>query len=643
MKKANLISKLAGHAPGTIRHSIAGSRSLAVGGLALLLVAGNAFAGFVTSSVGTGVATDLAAAQPLDEIFPVGDTTAPSFTTTMNDLYSCLSNQQTCATNAKTAALDTDNDGELSDAEILATFTAMSCLTSVPSGTKYARAIITEVKQLSDLSDCDAVQTAITTASTYVVDAPTIADMSAVALAQYGTTNAQMTITDGAGNALGAAGYNGTSTVTLTDSNSMTVSQNWFEIGSNGMLQLTTGTSIEDVTPGSYTVDVAVTDTNTNSYGLVGNKQFGLTVSNQRGCIINNGIATANFDTNGDNSPISGANVTISGSHNSNDLLFVRTATKSGSGNIVTYTNVGVSGITGTYNKTTGQLKFTGSTSLANWIDIFRKVGYIYNDNGVAASTTRSLIFSLSTNVVFNHSDGESHFYKYKADSGIDFDDALTDASNSTLFGLQGYLATITSSAEQNYIRPKLGGVGWIGGCDRLGDATIQANCGITSGDLLNLKGKTKTQWTTTTGHYPTGDGESYFYWVTGPERLEFIGEDTKNCSSSNYAERKQETLEISDNSSLTDPAVSIVTTGSNYPYHNFQGCEPNNYRHDSNGENYMHVYANGAWNDYRVDDPNIAGYLIEYGGMSGDPDVDLTEDKSYNVATEGQFCVHQS
>ena len=42
----------------------------------------------------------------------------------------------------------------------------------------------------------------------------------------------------------------------------------------------------------------------------------------------------------------------------------------------------------------------------------------------------------------------------------------------------------------------------------------------------------------------------------------------------------------------LTDPAVSIVTTGSNYPY--LSGCEPNNYRHDSNGENYMHVYASG-------------------------------------------------
>ena len=132
-----------------------------IGGLSLALLAA-AFAGFVTSSVGTG-RHGFDSISALNAIFP-DEQLCPTFTTTMNDLYNCLSNQQTCTTNAKTAALDTNNDGELSDAEILATFTAMSCLTSVPSANKYARAIITEVKQLSDLSDCDAVQTAITTA-----------------------------------------------------------------------------------------------------------------------------------------------------------------------------------------------------------------------------------------------------------------------------------------------------------------------------------------------------------------------------------------------------------------------------------------------------------------------------------------------
>ena len=43
----------------------------------------------------------------------------------------------------------------------------------------------------------------------------------------------------------------------------------------------------------------------------------------------------------------------------------------------------------GTYNKTSGQLEFTGSTTIDNWISIFRKVGYIYDDSGAASTTGR--------------------------------------------------------------------------------------------------------------------------------------------------------------------------------------------------------------------------------------------------------------
>ena len=67
--------------------------------LAGLAIAGNAFAGFVTSSVGTGGVTSLTSAQPLDAIFPPGDSSAPTFAATMADLNTCLSTQQPCAPN----------------------------------------------------------------------------------------------------------------------------------------------------------------------------------------------------------------------------------------------------------------------------------------------------------------------------------------------------------------------------------------------------------------------------------------------------------------------------------------------------------------------------------------------------------------
>ena len=76
--------------------------------------------------------------------------------------------------------------------------------------------------------------------------------------------------------------------------------------------------------------------------------------------------------------------------------------------------------------------------------------------------------------------------------------------------------------------------------------------------------------------------------------------------------------------------------------------CEQNNYTSGTGqyAENHMHFYSgsgdkNGKWNDYG-NTTNVDGYIIEYGGMSGDPTVDLTENKTYNIATEGQFCAHQ-
>ena len=145
-------------------------------GLAGVLVTGNALAGFVNSTVGTGSAVDPTAAPGIDSVFIPGDTSAPTFADTMNSLYSCLSTNQSCAANQRTAALDLDNDGSLTASEILSAFTRMSCLSGVPSDDKYARAVITEVRQLSDLSDCAAVQNAITTANGCAVDSPVITD-----------------------------------------------------------------------------------------------------------------------------------------------------------------------------------------------------------------------------------------------------------------------------------------------------------------------------------------------------------------------------------------------------------------------------------------------------------------------------------
>ena len=604
-------------------------------GVGAVFMAGNALAAFVTSTVGTGSAVDPTATPGIDSVFLPSDSSVPTFADTMTALNACLSNSQPCTANQKTAALDADNDGVLSNAEILAAFSNMACLSGVPAEEKYARAVIAEVSLLSDLSDCAAVQTAITTAGDYAVDSPVITDPSTINFAQFGDATSQVSIIDGNGNAHGSPKFNVGYSLSVTGPDGNAVTSNWFEFSSSGQLQLTSGTDIASIPPGAYAFDVTVTDTNTNSYGLTDASQFTLNINNQQGCIVNNTIAASDFSVS---SSVSGARVTISNNHDTNDDLFVRTATTvtTADNGDVTYANFGYSGVTATYDVSTGELEFSGNVSVADWASIFRLVGYDYA-SGTPSTASRTLIYSLSNNVAFNHSDGGAHFYTYVASNDIQFQNARTAAAGMSLFGMQGYLATITSAAEQTYIEPKLDGYGWLGGCDRLGNATIRGRCGIAASEITSsLAGR---PWADTTGLSPHSEGEGYWYWVSGPERLDYMLRDTGNCNTG--ISSKQNTYPKTGDA--TDSA------GSDSSYENFANCEPNNYLHNSGGENHLHFYSNGTWNDYRYNDGNIAGYLVEFGGppsstwaQDNGAVVDIAETSNYSITNDGAFCAHQ-
>ena len=444
-----------------------------------------------------------------------------------------------------------------------------------------------------------------------------------------------MAIVDGNGTSHSDSNFNVAYSLSITGPDGAAVTNNWFEFSPSGTLRLTSGTDIDSIPPGACAFDVTVTDTNSNSYGLTDNSQFTLNISNQQGCIVNNSIAASDFSVS---SSVSGARVTISSNHDTNDQLFVRTATSvtTAANGDVTYANFGHSGITAIYDVSTGELEFSGNISVADWASIFRLVGYDHG-SGTPSNASRTLIYSLSSNVAFNHADGGAHFYTYVASDDIHFQNARTAAANMSLFGMQGYLATITSAAEQEYLEPKLDGYGWLGGCDRLGDATIRGRCGIASSEITtNLAGR---PWADTTGPTPRSDGEGYWYWIAGPEKLNYILRDTGNCNTG--VSSKQNTY----------PKTGDATdsTGSQASYENFANCEPNNYLHSSNGENHLHFYSNGTWNDYRYNDSQITGYLVEFGGppsSSWAQDngnlVDIAETSSYSITNDAAFCAHQ-
>lgn len=61
--------------------------------------------------------------------------------------------------------------------------------------------------------------------------------------------------------------------------------------------------------------------------------------------------------------------------------------------------------------------------------------------------------------------DDNGHLYKFISGS-INATNARTSAASQTAYGSTGYLATITSQAENDFVAARLQGDGWIGGSD---------------------------------------------------------------------------------------------------------------------------------------------------------------------------------
>ena len=613
-----------------------------------------AMAGFTTSEFGKGGYVDGGSVGDILSNFLGTDGAQEIDLDDISALANALSSADSFdyASNASLALFDQDSDGEISEQEFVNVLAGIGGLNNVDTTDNgiYAQAYATELASMTDPVTLAQIQTAITTGNTYAVDAPQVQTTTLAFSGLDSSHSSSLGILDGLGNSLDNNSANVITSFSASHASDSNASSR-FEISSSGALTLASGTDIEDLEPGTYTISVTATDDNTLSYDLDTTTDVSLTVSNERGCIINNGIESANFSTGDNSTTIDNASVTISSDHDEIDKLFVRGATASTqeSGD-VSYSSIpGYSSLTATFDKSSGELKFDGSLVLSDWVEVFKLVGYIFDSDNSTDNGTRGLIFSLSSYIPFDHDDNNVHFYDYIAESGIDFDEALDKADNSTLFGLQGYLATITSEEEQVYLTPKLNGKGWLGACDRLGLASARNNCNVTQSEANNLTGR---PWDNTTGEHVYSDGEGYWYWVSGPERLDYMFRDIGNCTTAKLEELNKGTTNVK-----TYPLVgngedndtnAFNFANSEQPYVNMDACEPNNYTSGAGqyAENHMHFYSgsgdkNGKWNDYG-NGTNVDGYIIEYGGMIGDPTVDLTENKTYNIATEGQFCAHQ-
>lgn len=169
------------------------------------------------------------------------------------------------------------------------------------------------------------------------------------------------------------------------------------------------------------------------------------------------------------------------------------------------------------------------------------------------------------------------HYYEFVSDLGITWTSAEVAASNRTYFGLQGYLATLTTLEEAQFSGSQSQGTGWIGASD----AAI----------------------------------ENDWRWVTGPEAGTpfWFGTDSGN---------------------------TVAPT--NFAFWN--GGEPN----QSGNEDYAHITdpgvvrggaSVGSWNDLSNTGAGSGpyqpqGYVVEYGGMPGDPVLNITATTSLTVSS---------
>ncbi len=239
------------------------------------------------------------------------------------------------------------------------------------------------------------------------------------------------------------------------------------------------------------------------------------------------------------------------------------------SGDVLGYNASILSGVSASYDASKGILSFSGTVNAAKWQTLLRTVTFSGSTIG-----EREITFTIGNAVTF---EGKEHFYEYVPE-GLIWVQANEAAFNRTLYGLRGYLATVTSSDENAFILSILGSDAWLGASD---DYTI-----INS--VVDVP------------YIDQNAAEGHWYWVTGPEA-------GQKFSTGNE---------------------TPVTEAGQFSY--WYSSEPNN---NAGDENFGHIIAPGVvsqghWNDGAFTHIKH-GYVVEYGGMEGDPDIILQDSRS--------------
>ena len=222
--------------------------------------------------------------------------------------------------------------------------------------------------------------------------------------------------------------------------------------------------------------------------------------------------------------------------------------------------------INSAWNAIEGKLTLSGTSGNPTYPQFIAAIeSVVFNSSSPNPSGQR--VFSITVGQA-NYLASTGHYYQYVSNIGINWTNAKNAAATSTYYGLQGYLATITSMDEVQISGIQASGAGWIGGTDV--------------------------------------DAEGIWKWATGPEIGTVFWNGGVNGNTPNFAF--------------------------------WNSNEPNNLGE----EDYAHVTAPGvgqpgSWNDLTLNgelggDYQPKGYIVEYGGMPGDPVLQISTTSTITI-----------
>ncbi|BAO76465.1 hypothetical protein WPG_2235 [Winogradskyella sp. PG-2] len=253
--------------------------------------------------------------------------------------------------------------------------------------------------------------------------------------------------------------------------------------------------------------------------------------------------------------------ISISNGEGALDVIYIQIATGYSIGRDFLFLDGSHPNITPSWSISEGQLTLSGPASYAEFESAIADVKF----QTTQSNFTQDKFFSINLGEA-NFLPVTGHYYFYVQDLGITWSEAKTAAAAQTYFGLQGYLATITTQEEVQLTGEQSTGTGWIGASDQTSEGVWIWETGPEAGQIF---------WNgVSNGSAPDG---MFSFWNTN--------EPNNCCGGENYAH-------------ITDPSIGILGSWNDLPVTG----EPNS-----------------------ASPYHPKGYLVEFGGMPDDPDINVS------------------